>query len=87
MIMRSQLDCRDMTNPKKVFDIKTRATMAIRHDMPNHRHNAGYTLWRKNGRTESFEKEKYDLIRSAFLKYSMQVRIGAMHGIFLAYHS
>ena len=29
----------------------------------------------------------YDMTRSAFLKYSMQVRIGNMDGIFVAYHN
>lgn len=29
----------------------------------------------------------YDMSRSAFLKYSMQVRIGDMDGIFVAYHN
>jgi hypothetical protein len=29
----------------------------------------------------------YDMSRAAFLKYSMQVRIGDMDGIFVAYHN
>jgi len=36
---------------------------------------------------ESFEREYYDLIRSAFLKYSFQVRIGNMDGVMVAYHN
>ena len=55
--------------------------------MLNHQHGAGYAITTSQGFLESFEREKYDLIRSAFLKYSMQVRIGDMDGIFLAYHS
>ena len=56
------------------------------------------------GPLESFEKEYFDLIRSAFLKYryvivllsplrftdvfhSMQVRIGNMDGVVVAYHN
>ncbi|KAJ4482211.1 mitochondrial protein Pet127-domain-containing protein [Lentinula aciculospora] len=36
---------------------------------------------------ESFEREYFDLIRSAFLKYQFQVRIGDMDGVFVAYHN
>ena len=36
---------------------------------------------------ESFEREYYDLIRSAFLKYSFQARIGNMAGVFVTYHN
>ena len=36
---------------------------------------------------ESFEREYYDLIRSAFLKYSFQARIGNMDGVFVTYHN
>lgn len=47
----------------------------------------GYLIRYLQGQTESFEKEYYDLIRSAFLKYSFQARIGGMDGCFVAYHS
>jgi hypothetical protein len=87
LVMRSQLDCHDNRLPRKTFDIKTRATVAIRMDTLNYRMNRGYLISKAEGALESFEREKYDLIRSAFLKYSMQVRIGNMDGIFLAYHS
>ena len=39
------------------------------------------------GSMNSYEREFYDMIRSAFLKYSFQVRIGHMNGIFVAYHN
>lgn len=43
---------------------------------------------RKNlGLVESFEREYFDLIRSAFLKYQFQARIGNMDGVFVAYHN
>jgi hypothetical protein len=87
LVMRSQLDCHDDRLPRRTFDIKTRATVAIRMDRLNHMMNRGYLISKGQGELESFEREKYDLIRSAFLKYSMQVRIGNMDGIFLAYHS
>ena len=85
--MRSQLDCQDSRLPKKTFDIKTRATIAIRRDQLNFEKASGYQISTARGYLGSFEREKYDLIRSAFLKYSMQARIGNMDGIFLAYHS
>lgn len=86
--MRAQLDAHDPRLPGTgVFDIKTRAAVAIRYDPLNYmvRHLAGYflfiTLFRylqqnsgylirtMQGLYESFEREYYDLIRSAFLKY------------------
>lgn len=87
LVMRSQLDCHNDRLPRKTFDIKTRATVAIRMDTLNYQMNRNYLIARAEGPLESFEREKYDLVRSAFLKYSMQVRIGNMDGIFLAYHS
>ncbi|KAI8644545.1 mitochondrial protein Pet127-domain-containing protein, partial [Parasitella parasitica] len=47
----------------------------------------GYKLKRYKGLYESFEREYYDMIRSAFLKYCFQVRIGHMDGIMVAYHN
>lgn len=42
---------------------------------------------RSHGLFESFEREYYDMMRSAFLKYNFQVRIGHMDGILVAYHN
>ena len=68
--MRSQLDCVDHRLPGTgVFDIKTRAVMTIRHDILNFEEGSGYQIRTLQGFVESFEKEYYDLIRSAFLKY------------------
>ena len=68
--LRSQLDCFDSRLPGTgVFDIKTRAVTAIRHDILNFEENSGYQILTPEGLIESFEKEYYDLIRSAFLKY------------------
>lgn len=86
--LRSQLDCFDSRLPGTgVFDIKTRAVMAIRHDQLNFEENSGYQIYTHRGLIQSFEKEYYDLIRSAFLKYSFQARIGNMDGVFVAYHN
>lgn len=69
-VLRSQLDCFDRRLPGTgVFDIKTRAVMTIRHDLLNFEENSGYQIRTLQGLAESFEKEYYDLIRSAFLKY------------------
>ncbi|KAF5389241.1 hypothetical protein D9757_003485 [Collybiopsis confluens] len=87
-VMRSQLDCHDTRLPGTgVFDIKTRACLPIRMDLLNFKENSGYIIRRNNGYVESFEREYYDLIRAAFLKYQFQVRIGNMDGVFVAYHN
>jgi hypothetical protein len=39
------------------------------------------------GDFESFEREYYDMCRATLLKYSLQVRLGRMDGIFVAYHN
>ncbi|TFK73566.1 Pet127-domain-containing protein [Pluteus cervinus] len=88
IVMRSQLDCQDRRLPGTgVFDIKTRACLPIRLDILNFEENSGYLIRSQNGLMESFEREYYDLIRSAFLKYNFQVRIGNMDGVFVAYHN
>ncbi|GAA5994324.1 Pet127p [Rhodotorula paludigena] len=87
MVLRSQLDAHNSHLPNKTFDLKTRGTVAIRQDRLNYEEGAGYRLDRLRGSWESFEREYYDLIRSAFLKYQFQARIGCMDGIFVAYHS
>uniref|UniRef100_A0A0W0EVD7 Putative RNA processing-related protein, mitochondrial RNA degradation n=1 Tax=Moniliophthora roreri TaxID=221103 RepID=A0A0W0EVD7_MONRR len=87
-VMRSQLDCHDNRLPGTgVFDIKTRACMPIRMDILNFKESSGYLITKQHGLTESFEREYYDLVRSAFLKYSFQARIGNMDGVFVAYHN
>ncbi|KAF9942192.1 hypothetical protein BGZ65_008278 [Modicella reniformis] len=86
-VLRSQLDCEDPRLPGKTFDLKTRAAVAIRLDVHNYELNQGYQLRKAHGYLESFEREYYDMMRSAFLKYSLQVRIGQMDGIFVAFHN
>lgn len=88
LMTRSQLDCyHDYLPGNGTFDIKTRATIAIRHDRLNHANAAGYQIRTSQGPLESFEREYLDLIRSAFLKYQFQARIGQMDGCFVAYHN
>ena len=87
-MMRSQLDAYDSRLPGTgVFDLKTRAVISIRMDVHDYRQFRGYEIKNRFGEYESFEREYFDLIRAAFLKYSLQVRMGRMDGIFLAYHN
>ncbi|EDO14437.1 hypothetical protein Kpol_206p5 [Vanderwaltozyma polyspora DSM 70294] len=90
-ILRSQLDCYDPKLPGTgVFDLKTRAVSAIRYDLSyieKQSNYTGYEINKLHGPYESMEREFFDLIRSALLKYSLQARIGNMDGIFVAYHN
>lgn len=88
LLMRSQLDAYDPRLPGSgMFDLKTRAVVSIRMSSRNHQHGVGYQIKSSLGKWESFEREYYDMIRAAFLKYSLQVRMGRMDGIFVAYHN
>ncbi|KAL6719620.1 hypothetical protein ACLMJK_001541 [Lecanora helva] len=87
-LMRSQLDAHDPRLPGTgMFDLKTRAVVSIRMDVENYEHGLGYQIKSRQGEWESYEREYYDMIRAAFLKYSMQVRMGRMDGIFVAFHN
>ncbi|RDX42492.1 Pet127-domain-containing protein [Lentinus brumalis] len=87
-LMRSQLDCIHESLPGTgVFDLKTRAISQIRHDVHNYLAYIDCTLDALTGRRGTFEEEYYDMIRSAFLEYSFQARIGNMDGILVAYHN
>ncbi|KAL9623326.1 MAG: hypothetical protein Q9160_002433 [Pyrenula sp. 1 TL-2023] len=87
-LMRSQLDAKDPRLPGTgVFDLKTRAVISIRMDAQNFQNGIGYQIRDRFGQFESYEREFYDMIRSAFLKYSLQVRMGNMDGIFVAFHN
>lgn len=87
-IMRSQLDAHDPRLPGTgMFDLKTRAVVSIRMDTKNFEHGLGYQIRSRFGGYESYEREFFDMIRAAFLKYSLQVRVGRMDGIFVAFHN
>ncbi|KAG4435945.1 hypothetical protein IFR05_008565 [Cadophora sp. M221] len=87
-LLRSQLDAHDSRLPGTgMFDLKTRAVVSIRMDTDSYEEGRGYEIRGQHGEWESFEREYYDMIRSAFLKYSLQVRMGRMDGIFVAYHN
>lgn len=88
LLMRSQLDAQDPRLPGTgVFDLKTRAVVSIRMDHKEYETGSGYQLRFDQGEWESFEREFYDMTRATMLKYSLQVRMGRMDGIFLAYHN
>lgn len=88
LVMRSQLDCHDGRLPGTgVFDLKTRAALPVRMDVMNYKQHSTYLIRTLRGEMESFEREYYDLMRSAFLKYGFQARIGNMDGILVAHHN
>lgn len=87
-LMRAQLDAQDSRLPGTgTFDLKTRAVVSVRMDSLNYERGVGYQIKSSRGEWESYEREYFDMIRSAFLKYSLQVRMGNMDGIFVAYHN
>ncbi|KAF3483732.1 mitochondrial membrane protein [Arthroderma uncinatum] len=87
-LMRSQLDAYDPRLPGTgMFDLKTRAVVSIRMDAREPWDAMGYQIKSRLGEFESFEREYYDMMRSAFLKYHLQVRVGRMDGIFVAFHN
>ena len=88
LLMRSQLDAYDPRLPGTgMFDLKTRAVFPVRMNVVNPTEGSGYEIQGRLGEWESFEREYFDMIRSAFLKYSLQVRMGRMDGIFVAFHN
>lgn len=87
-LMRSQLDAHDPRLPGTgTFDLKTRAVVSIRMSPLQYEAGLGYEINQRFGDWQSYEKEYYDMIRSMMLKYSLQVRMGNMDGIFVAYHN
>jgi hypothetical protein len=87
-LLRSQLDAHDTRLPGTgMFDLKTRAVVSIRMNADNYHDGLGYEIRGRYGEWESYEREYFDMIRAAFLKYSLQVRMGRMDGIFVAFHN
>ena len=87
--LRSQIDCMS-TKPdgnKIVYEIKSRAIAPMRYDLENYFKYFDYNIDRVMGTHSSFEREYYDLIRSAFLKYFFQLKIGRMDGALVGYHN
>ncbi len=88
-LLRSQIDCggKDINGNDIVFEIKTRAVAPIRYDVENYLDYLDYSVDTLQGRHSSYEREYYDLIRGAFLKYMFQLKIGGMSGAFISYHN
>ncbi|TQS35862.1 hypothetical protein Golomagni_03704 [Golovinomyces magnicellulatus] len=87
-LLRSQLDAHDPRLPGTgMFDLKTRCVISVRMDVTEYESSRTYEIRKIKGEWESYEREYYDMIRAAFLKYSMQVRMGRMDGIFVAFHN
>ncbi|KAF2261090.1 Pet127-domain-containing protein [Lojkania enalia] len=87
-LIRSQLDAHDPRLPGTgIFDLKTRAVVSIRMNAQEYEEGTGYQLRYDLGQWESFEREFYDMTRATMLKYSLQVRMGRMDGIFVAFHN
>lgn len=86
--LRSQIDCQSsISGEDLIFEIKTRACAPIRYDVKNYQLYLDYSLDRLSGTICSYEREFYDLIRGAFLKYYFQLKIGCMDGAFVGYHN
>lgn len=85
-LLRAQIDCRD-EETGHVFDVKTRAVAPIRYDLDNYEAFIRHRLRFLHGRQDSYEREFYDMVRSVFLKYALQLRIGRMNGALVTYHN
>lgn len=89
ILLRSQIDCggKDKSGKDIVFEIKTRAVAPIRYDVFNYKDYLDYDVNSLHGIHSSYEREFYDLIRGAFLKYLFQLKIGGMDGALISYHN
>ena len=86
--LRSQIDCKATTSAGEiVFEIKSRAVAPLRYDIFRYTDYLDYSLNQVTGYLHSYEREYYDLIRGAFLKYYFQLKIGQMDGAFIGYHN
>lgn len=85
-LMRAQIDCRNPDNGE-VFDVKTRAVAPIRYNLENYKSFITRKLRSLRGVSDSYEREFYDMVRSVFIKYALQLRIGRMSGALIAYHN
>lgn len=88
-LFRSQLDCFDPATGR-VFDVKTRATAGVRYNISKFKDfvsSKRSIISKYTGPWSSYEREYYDMLRSKFLAFSFQLRIGEMDGAFVAYHN
>lgn len=85
-LLRSQIDCVNQSLDK-TFDLKSRATFPIRMDPYNYRKFSNFEFTKRNTLFNSPEREYYDILRSAGLKWLFQAKLGCMDGLFVAYHN
>ncbi len=85
-VFRSQIDCKS-DKLGGYFDIKTRATFPIRMDVGNYHKYTSYRIKCIEGKSHSWTREYNDMVRSLFIKWSLQGRLGFMKGMFVWYHS
>ena len=89
LCLRSQIDCQStLPNGEKiVYEIKTRATAPQRYEVTRYKDFMDYKVDPIIGFMNSFEREYYDLIRGAFMKYFFQLKIGGMDGALIGFHN
>lgn len=85
-VLRAQIDCQN-AETGEFFDVKTRAVAPIRYDLNNYAAHTSHRIRYLQGRSDSYEREFYDMVRTVFLKYALQLRIGRMSGALVAYHN
>lgn len=89
ILLRSQIDCQgcDAQGAPLVFELKSRAAAPIRYLVTEYYKFLDYRVEGIYGALNSYERELWDLIRGAFLKYYFQLKIGNMNGAMVVYHS
>eukprot|EP00013_Stygamoeba_regulata_P023641 CAMPEP_0177643798 /NCGR_PEP_ID=MMETSP0447-20121125/8340_1 /TAXON_ID=0 /ORGANISM="Stygamoeba regulata, Strain BSH-02190019" /LENGTH=324 /DNA_ID=CAMNT_0019146103 /DNA_START=216 /DNA_END=1187 /DNA_ORIENTATION=- len=86
-LLRSQIDVRHSIHEDAFYDIKTRAIRDIRLDVTHYEKYQKFKIQNLKNHRLSFETEFMDMVRASFPKNSLQMRIGGMKGLFVAYHN
>jgi len=88
LLIRSQVDGqRQGSRGIELFDIKSRAVAPTRYHLTRYKQFANYKIQYPRGVTRSYELEFYDMVRSVFMKYAFQLRLGGMSGAFVCFHN
>ncbi|KAJ8906188.1 hypothetical protein NDN08_002683 [Rhodosorus marinus] len=88
LLIRSQVDGqRHGSRGIEFFDIKSRAVAPTRYHLARYQQFANYRIQYPRGVTRSYELEFYDMVRSVFMKYAFQLRLGGMSGAFVCFHN
>ncbi|KAJ3384602.1 hypothetical protein HDU92_003491 [Lobulomyces angularis] len=92
-LIRSQIDCKYESEKSKarkktlIFDLKTRAIRNIRLDVHNYKRYVTYKIRKIFGPRLTWESEYCDMLRSVFVKWKFQGKLGLMDGMFVFHHS